>query len=321
MKRCRTTTGYKRKLKTSRIPKRKPLNICELPTEILAKIIGYLDLNHHKSVRRTSWRLRDISDLVIVHIFRKNFCNQTTCNRRRHAVFKTIKHSTEVYLRTGFDRIFSSCFLPILCHNPSRSNSDEKLARCLLRFFDAIERQFDSFTIQKCRLLQSMAMMNVFKAFKKVYISLSEFDCHKWQVIVDLKGPWLGALWTRSPDQQSNHRDLFNMLSSMLLYNIVGQSFRRVWESSNALYVYGNDGDERKRPTRTTFAFTIRGPQEISSLFRSCLESDLGNINWSITLPTQQFYIDLDIIRPGINSWGYSSSHQLHLGSYRDSDD
>lgn len=68
-----------------------------------------------------------------------------------------------MYLRSGFDRIFSSCFLPILFHNPITSLCHEKLAICLLRFFDAIERQFDSFTIQKCRLLHSMTMMNFFK--------------------------------------------------------------------------------------------------------------------------------------------------------------
>uniref|UniRef100_A0A1A9Z5X6 F-box domain-containing protein n=1 Tax=Glossina pallidipes TaxID=7398 RepID=A0A1A9Z5X6_GLOPL len=322
MKRRRGTSGYKRQLKSSRIHKKSvPLNICELPTEILAKIIGYLDINHHKSVRSTSWRLRDISDLIIVHIFRKIFWNHTTCNCKTHAVFKTIKYSTEVYLRSGFDRIFSSCFLPILFHNPNTSVCDEKLAKCLLRFFDAIERQFDSFTMQKCQLLHSMAMMNIFKAFKKVSISLSEFNFHKWQVIVDLKGPWLGALWKRSSDRQTSHRNLFNMLSSMLFFNIAGQSFRRVWESSNEVYVYGNDGAERKRVTRTTFAFTIRASREICLLFRSCLESDLKNIKWPTTLPKQQFYIDLEIKGAGMNSWGYSRSQHIHLGSSRNGDD
>ncbi|KAL9924708.1 uncharacterized protein ACN2A1_008634 [Glossina fuscipes fuscipes] len=156
-----------------------------------------------------------------------------------------------------------------------------------------------------------MAMMNFFKAFKKVSITLSDTNFHKWQVIVDLKGPWLGALWTRSPDQQSSHRNLFNMLSCMLFFNIAGQSFRRVCESSDEVYVYGNDGNERKRVTRTTFAFTIRASQEMCLLFRSCLESDLKNINWPTTLPKQQFYIDLDIIHAGTNSWGFPRSHHI----------
>lgn len=57
----------KRKLQGSH----QPFNICDLPAEILEKIIGYVNIWHHNRIRGTSKRLRDINDLFVRHEFEK----------------------------------------------------------------------------------------------------------------------------------------------------------------------------------------------------------------------------------------------------------
>lgn len=66
------------------------LNICNLPPELLEKIIDYTNLRQHNSLRTTSKRMREISDQYIMHNFRKALKRCTTVYRYSYksAVFR-----------------------------------------------------------------------------------------------------------------------------------------------------------------------------------------------------------------------------------------
>lgn len=48
-----------------------PLNICDLPTEILEKIIGNVNIWHHNRIRSTSKRMKEVNDIFVMHEFQK----------------------------------------------------------------------------------------------------------------------------------------------------------------------------------------------------------------------------------------------------------
>ena len=52
------------------IPK-PPINICDLPTEILEKIIGHINIWHHNRIRSTSKRMKEVNDIFVMHEFQK----------------------------------------------------------------------------------------------------------------------------------------------------------------------------------------------------------------------------------------------------------
>ena len=50
---------------------KQPINLCDLPTEILEKIIGNINIRHHNHIRATSRRMKDVSDMFVMHEFQK----------------------------------------------------------------------------------------------------------------------------------------------------------------------------------------------------------------------------------------------------------
>lgn len=69
---------YKQDLKTRQHLNRKckntpkaPLNICDLPTEILEKVMGNVNIWHHNRIRATSRRMKDVNDVYVMHEFKK----------------------------------------------------------------------------------------------------------------------------------------------------------------------------------------------------------------------------------------------------------
>lgn len=57
--------------KCKKVIPRPPLNICDLPTEILEKIIGNVNIWHHNRIRSTSKRMKEVNDIFVMHEFQK----------------------------------------------------------------------------------------------------------------------------------------------------------------------------------------------------------------------------------------------------------
>lgn len=54
-----------------------------------------------------------------------------------------------------------------------------------------------------------------------------------WRIVVELRGPWLGTLWTskgKSFNQSRYRCNLLVILSEMLMANITGRGFKLVRE-------------------------------------------------------------------------------------------
>lgn len=60
-------------------------NIFDLPTEILEKIIGYVNIWHHNRIRNTSKRFRDVDDLFVRHEFEKSLTKEIAVDPNSYA--------------------------------------------------------------------------------------------------------------------------------------------------------------------------------------------------------------------------------------------
>lgn len=73
-KRTTATPPAKRKQRARKCKKGSemlPLNLCDLPTEILEKIIGNINIWHHNRIRGTCRRLKNVHDVFVMHEFEK----------------------------------------------------------------------------------------------------------------------------------------------------------------------------------------------------------------------------------------------------------
>ncbi|XP_073824260.1 uncharacterized protein [Musca autumnalis] len=301
---------------------KKSPNICDLPPEILETIFGYVNIWHHNRIRETSRRLRDIDDLYIRHEFEKSFTKEVAADPNSYgsAVLRSIRQATEVYVHSGFESVFCGCILPMLrssYKNPFGPQIN-LVRKFLIHFYNIIEDKIGDPMSQKSRLLNNLTMMRFFKSFDRcVIISSTDMPSH-WRVVIELEGPWLGMLWNskhRTPDEFcKNH--LLVILTEMLIANITGKAFKRVWECPSELYVFGNDTSTGKRIPHTLFTFTVHGTKKIRTLFQSCLDLNEQQFEWPTKWPNDLFTVYLDIACKEATKWGCSKSLRLEFSPF-----
>ena len=66
--------------KCKKVPRKTPQNICDLPTEILEKIIGHVNIWHHNRIRGTSKRMKEVDDMFVMHEFQRALKKETSLN-------------------------------------------------------------------------------------------------------------------------------------------------------------------------------------------------------------------------------------------------
>ncbi|XP_036337983.1 uncharacterized protein LOC118747887 [Rhagoletis pomonella] len=300
-----------------------PLNLCDLPIELLEKIIGYINIWHHNRIRGTSKRLRDANDAFVMHEFKKALHKSKLTNASSYecAALQTIEQATEVYVKSGYESTFCGCILPMLrsSYNDPFCPQVLQINTFLLHFYDMVDELIGDRRSQHARLLHNLTLMRFFKKFdKSTIISSAAMPLHS-RIVVELRGPWLGMLWTsksRSRDQPEKRCNLLLILSEMLMANITGKAFKRVWECLSEIYVYGNDISNTKRVPKTLFTFTMHGSKKICSLFRSCLEVDANDFVWPTKWPRDQFSVNLDITCKEAMKWGCSKSQHMEFGPF-----
>ncbi|XP_067648420.1 uncharacterized protein [Eurosta solidaginis] len=304
-------------------PQNPPLNLCDLPLELLDKIIGYINIWHHNRIRGTSKRLRDANDAFVMHEFKKALHKSTVKDPTSYecAALQTIEQATEVYVKSGYESTFCGCILPMLRSSYKDPFCPQVLQinTFLLHFYDMVDELIGDRRSQHARLLYNLTLMRFFKKFdKSAVISSTTMPLHS-RIVVELKGPWLGMLWTsktRSRDQPEKRCNLLIILSEMFMANITGKSFKRVWECLNEIYVFGNDTSNCKRVPKTLFTFTVHGSKKICSLFRSCLEEESNDFIWPSKWPRDQFTVNLDIACKEAMKWGCSKSQHMEFGPF-----
>uniref|UniRef100_A0A1A9ZWZ8 F-box domain-containing protein n=1 Tax=Glossina pallidipes TaxID=7398 RepID=A0A1A9ZWZ8_GLOPL len=192
-------------------------NLCDLPSEILEKIIGYVNIWHHNRIRATSKRLRYITDLFITHEFQKALKKNSEANQRSYksAALRSIKLATEVYVKYGFETLFCGCMLPMLrnSYKDPFCPATQNIQQFLIDFYKGIENRLGS--TQEFNLLYVLTFLRLLKAFRSFHITASCVGISKWGCVVELKGPWLGLLWTSKSRLQSKSEDHTKILIIM----------------------------------------------------------------------------------------------------------
>ncbi|KNC24721.1 hypothetical protein FF38_05439 [Lucilia cuprina] len=309
-----------RKCKT--VVKKPPLNICDLPSEILEKIMGNINIWHHNRIRGTSKRMKDVNDIFVMHEFQKALKKYTIQDPKSEASagLRIIKQATEVYLRSGFESTFCGCILPMLrsSYKDPFCPHISQIKKFLVHFYARVSELIGDTWSQRWRLLYMITLMKLVKAFDKSIISSTGMPLH-WRIVVELKGPWLGTLWTSKGQPRNHFRNRCNLLvilAEMLMANISGRGFKHVWECPNEMYVFGNDTSNSNHVPITLFTFTVYGSKKICNLFRSCLEDEPENFQWPAKWPNDQFTVNLDIICKAAMKWGCSKSQHMEFGPF-----
>ncbi|KAM7357125.1 uncharacterized protein ACRADG_002618 [Cochliomyia hominivorax] len=316
----------KQNLNKSKKVNEKPLNICDLPTEILEKIIGHINIWHHNRIRGTSKRMKEVNDIFIMHEFQKAAKKSIAQNpnSEESAALKIIKQATEVYIRSGFESTFCGCILPMLrtCYKDPFCPHISHIKQFLVHFYEMVTDMIGNISSQRWRLLYTITLFRLVKSFDKSIISSTGLPLH-WRTVIELKGPWMGILWTskgRSLNRSKHHCNLLVILAEMLMANITGRGFKHVWECPNEIYVFGNDTRNDNHVPITLLTFTVYGSKKIANLFRSCLEDEPEQFQWPSKWPNDQFTINLDIMCKEAMKWGCSKSQHIEFGPFAESE-
>ncbi|XP_065361252.1 uncharacterized protein LOC135954933 [Calliphora vicina] len=308
--------------KCKKLTEKPPLNICDLPTELLEKIMGNINIWHHNRIRGTSKRMKEVNDIFIMHEFQKALKKSTALdpNSEASAGLRIIQQATEIYIRSGFESTFCGCILPMLrssYKDPFCPHISE-IKKFLVHFYGMVLDLIGDTSAQRWRLLYTINLMRLVKAFDKSIISSSLMPLH-WRIVVELRGPWLGTLWTskgRNLNPARHRCNLLVILSEMLMANITGRSFKHVWESASEMYVFGNDTSNSNHVPITLFTFTVYGSKKICNLFRSCLEDEPEQFQWPSKWPNDQFTVNLDIVCKEAMKYGCSKWQLMEFGPF-----
>lgn len=143
------------------------LNLCDLPIELLEKIIGYINIWHHNRIRGTSKRMRDVNDAFVMHEFRKALHRSILTNPNSYecAALQTIEQATEVYVKSGYESTFCGCILPMLRSSYKDPFCPQVLQinTFLLHFYDMVDELIGDRRSQHARLLYNLTLMRFFK--------------------------------------------------------------------------------------------------------------------------------------------------------------
>uniref|UniRef100_A0A1A9W9T3 F-box domain-containing protein n=1 Tax=Glossina brevipalpis TaxID=37001 RepID=A0A1A9W9T3_9MUSC len=295
-------------------------SLCDLPSEILEKIIGYVDIWHHNRIRATSRRMRYITDLSTMHGYQKALQENSdaTQNSYKSAVLRSINQATDVYVKFGFETLFCGLMLPMLrsCYKDPFCPSMQKVEQFLKNFYRSIEDRLR--VTQEFDLLYVLTFLRFLNALPSSHAVVSSFETSKWKCIVELNGPWLGTMWTsktRLPLKSENQTKLLIIMAEILLADISGEAFKRVISCDNEICIFGYDASDKKHRPKTRFAFSLHGSKEICSLFHSCLEEDEEKFTWPSVWPKHEFMFDLIISSTEATKWGCSENKRIELGN------
>uniref|UniRef100_A0A1B0BI51 F-box domain-containing protein n=1 Tax=Glossina palpalis gambiensis TaxID=67801 RepID=A0A1B0BI51_9MUSC len=294
-------------------------NLCDLPSEILEKIIGYVNIWHHNRIRATSKRMCYITDLFITHEFQKALKRNSEANQRSYksAALRSIKLATEVYVKYGFETLFCGCMLPMLrsCYKDPFCPATQNIQKFLINFYKCIDNRLGS--TQEFNLLYVLTFLRLLKSFRSFHITSSCVGISKWRCVIELQGPWLGVLWTSKSRLQSkseDHTKILIMMTELLLAEISNEAFRRVSNCDNEICIFGYDTSANKRCPKTQFAFAVHGSKQIWSLLRSCLEENDEKFKWPSLWPKDEFMFDLEIHSKEAMKWGCSEKKCVEMG-------
>uniref|UniRef100_A0A1A9UCX7 F-box domain-containing protein n=1 Tax=Glossina austeni TaxID=7395 RepID=A0A1A9UCX7_GLOAU len=294
-------------------------NLCDLPSEILEKIIGYLNYYHYNRIRATSKRLSSITDLYITHEFQKALRKNSKANQLTYysAALRCISLTTEAYVKYGYESLFCASILPLLCNcckNPFRSVPENTQQFCI-NFYERVSNRLGS--TQEFNLLYVWTFLRLLKAFRSFHITSSCVGISMWNCVIELKGPWLGVLWASKSRLQSkpeDHTIILLLITELLLAEMTNTAFRRVSNCPNEVYIVGYDTSDSKRCPKTRFDFTVHGSEQIWSPFRAFLEENEEKFKWPSLWPEDEFMLDLVIRSKEAAKWGCPEEKYVELG-------
>uniref|UniRef100_A0A1B0BEJ3 F-box domain-containing protein n=1 Tax=Glossina palpalis gambiensis TaxID=67801 RepID=A0A1B0BEJ3_9MUSC len=270
------------------------INLCDLPLDILEKIIQYSDVKDHIHIRGVCRCLRDVSNLAIMHDFRTALKYQKSLNPPNitGSVLKTIKIVTEAYISSGLENTFCGILLSVLKSNYKETNR-RQLGLFVFHFFSLIDDEIGNVNHQQSVTLYNLTLIRLLKSFTGSCIIRRKYKPYK--VAIKLMGAYLKTSWNSKP-HVIEPKDLLIMLSKMLSADMTATAFRQCGETTYALHVFGNGQIVMESVPYTMFDFIISGSRKICSLFRSCVESNLENFNWPSNLPQDRYNFTFKIV-------------------------
>uniref|UniRef100_A0A1A9WVG3 F-box domain-containing protein n=1 Tax=Glossina brevipalpis TaxID=37001 RepID=A0A1A9WVG3_9MUSC len=276
-----------------------PSTLYDMPSDVIERILDYLNLRQHFHLRRISKHVLEISDQYIMHNFLKAFnkCTSTSSNSYKSAVIKTIFQATEVYIRSGFYSTFCGCILPILdnCTKDHYSIHSSQIKNFLLHFYGMTDNLIGDKNSQQSILLYTVTIMRFFKAFRNSAIVHSQTLPSFWKLIVELKGPWLNTSKYSGLAQPQHFISLLVVLMEMLIADIARREQKCIWKRRHKIYISDNNNGGIALGRQSLFTLIIHGSEQIFALLRSCLEVDLEDFKWPLEWPTDQLTVYVNI--------------------------
>uniref|UniRef100_A0A1A9WP27 F-box domain-containing protein n=1 Tax=Glossina brevipalpis TaxID=37001 RepID=A0A1A9WP27_9MUSC len=258
------------------------LNLCQLPNEMLVKIVAYIGISHYKNIRLSSRLLRGICDEAFMIKFRYAMKKYAQLNRVGAAiVLKAIDLATEAFIKSGFKSIFCACLSPILSKIPVNAPNDNELKIFLSRFYGLIKNRMNN-EISKFEILYNITLIRFFKALKCSSVTITPWDSthQNWKIFVELKVYWLteSSLYLdKLVSQSSDCNNIIHLLAKILKCQYanleLSQFSPRVLDAK----------------TRIKFCLNMNGIESLYSLFRSCVEMNLKDFVWPMEWPTDEF--------------------------------
>ncbi|XP_075153689.1 uncharacterized protein LOC142227171 isoform X2 [Haematobia irritans] len=253
----------------------------DLPVEVISTILESLDRDQLQSLRGTSKYLKDICDSYIIRKFQKVAILGDSNN------MQAIKYCTDMYIQAGFESVFCGCILSILeshqhmtlvnlivnIHHIGKTD-------CFLRHFYEVVESFCGQKSQLLNILHSITLMRLLKAQDEDDVNISSTTLRsRWVAQIQLHNINVDKNWA----MQKNRKHLLIQLGTNL--------YRRYTQLHRILFGHFLDNECGS----VLFIITVTGSDDITSLFRKCLEGDLEDFVWPEVWPKDAYTYTFDI--------------------------
>lgn len=168
------------------------INLCDLPPEILEKIITEINIWQHNRIRASCKCLKTVCDGVLMHDFKVSIKKYKLENPTgyEYAALQAIYQANWAYIEAGYCPLFLGTMLHLLRNdyrNPF-SPAIGRIRKFLLKFYCLVDECLEDPFSQTSRLLYTITLLGFLYKCKNAVLLTSEVLDEQWRFVYQLKG-------------------------------------------------------------------------------------------------------------------------------------
>ncbi|EDV49672.1 uncharacterized protein LOC6552162 [Drosophila erecta] len=289
----------------------RPIQLLDLPVEILEMVMTHLDLHRHKLMREVSEQLKQISTAYILHRHRSHEVAHRerpaeSVRRRDERIKLQIMRSTCCYfIDEDTESDFALCLLYFHDKQFEYSLKANHLSQFVVHFLRRKEQPFNVFDVEWRNRLKvrrfhyAMTVLGLVRQFENVKILNSTWGFLAQNLEVELPNTFIGVI-----DEvcfynaaEANRRISFlAVLAELLFYEKTKTSYtgQKNFEGTTYTYIIQPNSTSKRSP-RTVLKFSVDGPESLFYFMRNFITGDNDPNTWIHLPPKTDYGIRIEV--------------------------